>query len=485
MSRRRATEVAILAFWLLMTGLLLRREHVDTLPLATVGGDAAAPNATLLGIFLQDGRRIGHVQANQAPERRHDVDGQLASVNARLALEVQGLPTDLRLDLAFWQSPELAEIELRAASRDDALVFAGTFRDGMLRGTAEAAGERRDVELPIDRNLLPGSGLGTPLRFPACVEGQNFRVATFDPLTLGASTALVRCGELAPRKIAGREVELRRLTVESGGVQVTAFVDGDGAVLRTETPLGLTLEVIDPRELLRPPAGDGPALPLVQALRPQGLPPVRGVRRLRLRLEGGGAIPRDAFQAPDADGNWLLDAGGGLTAAETGDPGVWLGAEPLVQSDDPRIVERARAIVANERDPERQAVLLHDWVFAYIDKESVLGLPSALEVLERRRGDCNEHTVLYVALARAVGLPSRVAIGLVWSDENAGFFYHAWPEVLIGNGWRRLDPTLDQPEADATHLKLLNGGIAEWPRVLPFLGRLQIRVLATGGQERP
>ncbi len=50
-----------------------------------------------------------------------------------------------------------------------------------------------------------------------------------------------------------------------------------------------------------------------------------------------------------------------------------------------------------------------------------LSIPSALEVLEQRAGDCNEHTVLFTALARAAGIPCRVATGLAWST---GQFYY-------------------------------------------------------------
>ena len=99
-----------------------------------------------------------------------------------------------------------------------------------------------------------------------------------------------------------------------------------------------------------------------------------------------------------------------------------------------------------------------------------------MPLLEQRRGDCNEHAVLYTALARAAGIPTRIAIGLVWSDELGGFYYHAWPEVHVDGSWRWIDPTLGQEVADATHIKLLEGGIESWPQLLPFLGKLEVRV---------
>ena len=75
------------------------------------------------------------------------------------------------------------------------------------------------------------------------------------------------------------------------------------------------------------------------------------------------------------------------------------------------------------RDPLRTARLLTEWVYEQLDKEITLSVPSAVEVLETRRGDCNEHTILFVALARAIGLPARPAAGLVYVEGR--FYYHA------------------------------------------------------------
>jgi transglutaminase-like putative cysteine protease len=58
-----------------------------------------------------------------------------------------------------------------------------------------------------------------------------------------------------------------------------------------------------------------------------------------------------------------------------------------------------------------------------------VSLPSAREVLRTRVGDCNEHTVLYVAMARALGMPAPIAVGLVF--VYGAFYDHAWPEVYL------------------------------------------------------
>ena len=99
---------------------------------------------------------------------------------------------------------------------------------------------------------------------------------------------------------------------------------------------------------------------------------------------------------------------------------------------------------------------------------------NAMEALKSRRGDCTEHSVLFVALARAAGIPARTAVGIAYWPAGQGFGWHAWAEVKIGEQWYAVDPTLNQPIADATHIKLAQGGPAEQARVVMLLGSLKV-----------
>jgi transglutaminase-like putative cysteine protease len=154
-----------------------------------------------------------------------------------------------------------------------------------------------------------------------------------------------------------------------------------------------------------------------------------------------------------------------------------LASEPLVQSDDPRIQAQARLIVGRERRAGPVAELLTRWVHDELRKEMTVSIPSALQVLEDRRGDCNEHTVLYVALARALGLPARTAAGLVYLRGR--FYYHAWPEVWLG-AWVAVDPTFGQFPADASHLRFTIGGLARQVELLRVIGRVRLSVVGRG-----
>jgi transglutaminase-like putative cysteine protease len=152
--------------------------------------------------------------------------------------------------------------------------------------------------------------------------------------------------------------------------------------------------------------------------------------------------------------------------------------EPLIQSDDPRIIERARSMTASRaqwrQNPKGVAAQLTTSVYRMLEKSITFSVPNAVQVLQTLRGDCNEHTVLYVALARALGLPARTAVGLVY--VNGAFFYHAWPEVWLDE-WVAVDPTFGQVPADASHLRFVIGGLAQQVEIVRLGGNLDIEVL--------
>ena len=87
---------------------------------------------------------------------------------------------------------------------------------------------------------------------------------------------------------------------------------------------------------------------------------------------------------------------------------------PFMQSDHPKIRALAREILRGDNDGHQAVLRLKNWVYKEIAKEPTVSIPSALEVLQSRKGDCNEHTVLFNALARAAGIPAKTAVGIVY-----------------------------------------------------------------------
>ncbi|MBM4193867.1 MAG: transglutaminase domain-containing protein [Gemmatimonadetes bacterium] len=152
-----------------------------------------------------------------------------------------------------------------------------------------------------------------------------------------------------------------------------------------------------------------------------------------------------------------------------------LAAEPFLQVGSIPMFRKVVSIVGLERDPVRVAQRINRWVHDSLAKVPTFSVPNALSVLESQRGDCNEHTQLYVALARTIGLPARIATGLAY--VRGKFYYHAWPEVWL-NDWVAVDPTFGQFPADAGHLRFQVGGVAQQAELIRLVGNLSINVLS-------
>jgi transglutaminase-like putative cysteine protease len=82
--------------------------------------------------------------------------------------------------------------------------------------------------------------------------------------------------------------------------------------------------------------------------------------------------------------------------------------------------------------------------------------------------------VLFAALARAVGIPTRIVSGLLYNEGR--FYYHAWNEVYLGE-WLAVDSLMNQIPADPTHIRLIRGGLERQVRLVGLMGRLGIKVL--------
>jgi transglutaminase-like putative cysteine protease len=267
-------------------------------------------------------------------------------------------------------------------------------------------------------------------------------------------------------------------------VKTHAWIDGDGNVVREEALLGFTLER-EPREVALAGATDAAPLDLVAAT---GIPldgtidDPRAASRLTLRVRGkaAAAIPNDPpRQRRDGDLLAITREPLPADAARVGDVPADLDAAtraagPFIESDDPGIRQAATDAVGDAADARTAAARLVGWVHDQVEKAPSVTVPSAREVLASRRGDCNEHAVLLAALARAAGIPARIIAGAVYAND--GFYYHAWNELWLG-AWVSADAVFDQLPADATHVKLIEGGLEQQMALMGIIGQLAFAVV--------
>ena len=121
-------------------------------------------------------------------------------------------------------------------------------------------------------------------------------------------------------------------------------------------------------------------------------------------------------------------------AAPVSDPRFteYLGEDEFIQPRDPAIRERAAAIVGGEKDAAEIVRKILSWVNTNIASDYIAETLTGPEVLRKRRGKCSEYAILTASLARAAGVPTRIALGELYS--NGTWMGHMWDEVWLGNG---------------------------------------------------
>ena len=473
----------ILAAWLAQMGLLVQRSYLQ--PSGALAADLAryGAGAQWKGVYYR-GEKLGFmvgqtVSTDDGFELQEDGRLQMTLLGATSAARIR---TTARVDkafalrsFAFSLDPGTGPIEVQGQ-------LEGTKLDLTVKTPSGVRRETRDLPDP------PALSLNLPRQLAAkgLQPGARLSVSTFDPATLRNAPMSL---EVQAREVvwaAGRPIPAFRVNMSFAGVTSTSWITDVGEVVREESPMGLIV-VRETRE--RATALAVPGEIQVDMLRTAAIVPAgpridnpTAVELLRVRIEGAD-LPRGGLDGAGqtVEGNVFEVRDRFTLTPGLADPEAskYLAPEPFIESDAPEIVAEARSAVAGASEPRSKAVRLVRYVNALLEKKPTVSLPSAREVLRTKVGDCNEHTALFVAMARAVGLPARVDVGLV--HIHGAFYYHAWSEVYLegppGRGfWLPVDPTLNQFPVDATHIVLGRGGLDRQAAIVPLLGRARITV---------
>ena len=349
-------------------------------------------------------------------------------------------------------------------------------------------GVTRTEERALEAQPLLPINLGRRLASEGLAAGDRHEWMVFDPATLSNAPVVLHVGEREVVRLGSGRLPAFRVDMEFAGVETTSWVTDTGEVVREESPLGiLTLrEPADRATIMAVPGRVQTDLLQAAAVVPvmtQRIDDPRDVRRLRVRLEGADLSGSELDGVGQTiEGDVIEITRPEIPVSGPPDPHAarYLAAEPLIESDDPTIRAEAERAAGAVVGASARAEALTRYGNGLLDKKPTVGFPSAREVLRTKIGDCNEHTALYVAMARALGIPARVAVGLVYM--RGAFYYHAWPEVYLEQGegqalWLPVDPTLNQFPADGTHVRLARGGLEQQMTILPLIGRLRMTVL--------
>ncbi|MEE9553733.1 MAG: transglutaminase domain-containing protein [candidate division Zixibacteria bacterium] len=361
--------------------------------------------------------------------------------------------------------------------------------------TTDVQGEVRDSKLVVRMrsgnsesivSFDAGKGIYLPAVVPLLAKARGFVqgeffLPTFDPFSLSTDELEIVVGAVENVQTDFGTRQGYRISIAFSGVTSLMWVGDGGVVLREEETGGLAMVSTAREKALDMPVVDGSGLDILERLAVPSngeIKDARNVRYLKVSLHGiepGFFDLDDDFQTVISADPLVMEIHPyRIKESALIDSAVFLEPRPLLQVDDPRIINAAYDITNGLTSPTSKAEALEQWVFENIEKNLTISLPSAVDVLEVKSGDCNEHTSLYTALARASGLPTKICIGIVYKDGY--FYYHAWPAVYL-DGWRPLDPTFGQQTTDAVHIKLLEGGFERQADLMRVVGKISVTVL--------
>lgn len=370
-------------------------------------------------------------------------------------------------------------------------------------------GEKIVKRIPRPADVVFGVPYEKIIASGSLVPGFRRTYRMLDPMAYDVSECRFQVIGEEEIRILGLSRRLWRVRTEVDTlvpITVDEWIDGDGGVYRSDTRTGFldTIALRMPREKALEKSDENLDIAFSSTITANiRIEDPLPVRRMELELGGASLDKLRAFPW-DGDSQRILSERAGRLRVETRSvifrerDSVLLPIEEealaaeraatmFCQSDDPEIRALSGRIVGGERNAWRAAKRIAEWIGRELTPNYDVGFASAKEILRNREGDCSEFTVLFVALCRAAGIPSRAAVGVMSGGEI--FAYHMWPEVWVGRWvdldarWLALDSPTGEYVTDATHLKLGRSLLDEnlfqemIISVSRIIGKLTIRIL--------
>ncbi|HLN86799.1 MAG TPA: transglutaminase-like domain-containing protein, partial [Candidatus Limnocylindrales bacterium] len=415
-----------------MNFLLIKRQLAAPPPLLTLRGTEKIIDniEEWWGVYYR-GEKIGYASQTITPLEKGFQLRDHSSLNLNLLGTIQ--PAATRLDLTANEDWILERFNFELESKEIRFSARGAVKDNLLALEIDSAGHRSTREIKLTQAPYLLAALKPYVVTQQLEPGKKFFFSTFDPSTLSQQVTSVTIEGREQIRIGGRLEPAIKLRQSFRGISVLSWVDGQGRTLKEESPAGMSLLRQSAAEAKssssRAVALDIVTQAAITVSKPITDPQSRATVELKLSGIDLGNFPLDGGRQRLSESRLEIRREDlsrlGTRRRPINDKQLtsYLQPTPFLQSDHPSVQALAKKILQGETDARRAAVKLKDWVYKEIAKEPTVSIPNALQVLQTKKGDCNEHTVLFNALARAAGIPAKTVIGVVYL--RGAFYYHA------------------------------------------------------------
>ena len=446
---------------------------------------------TTIRAVTRDGRKLLHVHSTN-----------------HLEITRFGQKTQQDMVMEIVESPDgtVVEFKTEAALGPSPMVVTGRVEGERMTITTKTQGRGDTTRIAWSSDVRGFRAVEQSLERQPMKPGERRSFKMFIPLLNQIAEAQIVAHAYENTPVLGVEANLLRIDCVArlpGGQSITSILwtDAQGRVIKTRVAALEQESFRTTPELALAPARDGVELDIGLDLIVKVEPPLENphrTRQVRYRVELAQGDPAKVF----ATGPLQSVTSTGPHAASVivrslrpddvqplGMPPAPVAAEytsanSVLQIDDPRIRQMASEAKQEATNSKDLAIALERYVHrAVSEKNFSHGFATAADVAQSREGDCTEHAVLLAALLRVCGIPSRVAIGLVYVERMGGFGYHMWTEALLDGQWVPLDATVGQGGTSAAYLKLSDSSLdgasvySSFLVVADVLGQLKVGVI--------
>lgn len=322
--------------------------------------------------------------------------------------------------------------------------------------------------------------------------GHEYSLHYFNPLTLAVDDLKIRIDRREKVTIGGTEYDTYVLESTSPMGAMTVWQAAGGDVVQVKAVAGITMVRQSKEEAISGISGTTEDFAVLTSVKPnRSIESPRQARALDIILSGFDdprSVPSDSRQKAREVADKPDAVRIHITAREFDpkkpqalpirkpDLREHLASTPYIDHDVGAVGAQARTIVGEEKNAYKACAAIRAWLHANLRSRADIGITrSASDVLKSKVGVCRDYAILFAALARSAGVPTKLAAGLVYLD--GAFYYHAWVECYVGE-WVPFDATQPSNFVDATHIKLAEGDAASMFGLARVIGSLRAEIMS-------
>lgn len=477
----RISVLLISIFWLVMVGLLVQRHHISALPRPKSIPKSLENKEQWASIYLYN-QKVGYSVTTMVKNEAGYLLGEQTFMQLKVMDQPQQVTTYTlcQVDDGFL----LKSFTFRLTSGLTAFKMYGKIREHILELIVETEGGKSQKEIPVPEIPFLSPGLKPFLVHSGMKVGEHHRLPLWDPTTQSYRVVVMEVEKRESITINNQDFLAFCIRTEFMGMNLRSWITEEGDLLKEEGPMGIIVVKSAKEQALTGIPAESLDLLSATSVSSTPIQNPRICRYLKIRLGGvkladfdiGGGRQRVEEDMLEIVQEKILHERSYQVPCRDKAYSDYLQPSLLIQSNHPEILRTAKEIIGSERNSLNVSKLLTDWVYSHIQKRPTLSIPSAIDVLKNKVGDCNEHAALLAALLRATGIPARTCVGLIHSGGH--FYYHAWLEAYLAD-WVSVDPVLNQVPADATHVRFIEGDLSRQMEMLKVVGKIRVEVMET------